>query len=143
MALTPIDGGDGHVPEPDWAALFDDELDRATASDLWGLLVRELRDAGTLASANGHTVKRLVLAYVNHDIAARRIAEQGAIIKAKRTAMPAYNPWWTILQQASTQATQLEAELCITPRRRAAAGKVQRKKTAARPADAYLKPVGK
>lgn len=143
MAFATIEGGDGHLPEPDWSKLFDDELDQAAATEQWGITVREMRDAGTLATVNSHQIKRLVIAYVNHDVAARRIAEQGAVIKAKRTSVPSYNPWWTILQQASSQATQLEAELGLSPRRRNAAGKVQRKKTAARAADNYLKPVAK
>lgn len=137
-----IDGGAGGVPEPDWKTLFSDELDQALASDQFGLVIREMRDAGTLASANGHMIRRLVLAYVNHDVAARRIAEQGAIIKAKRTSVPSYNPWWTILQQSSSQATQLEGELGLSPRRRSQAGRVERKKRTARAADVYLKPAG-
>lgn len=143
MSLKAIEGGEGTAPEPDWSALFDDELDRATASERWGEIIREMKDAGTLAVCNGHQIKRLVLAYVNHDAAARQIAEQGAVIKAKRTSVPSYNPWWTILQQASSQATQLEGELGLSPRRRNSAGKVQRKKTVARAADDYLKPAAK
>ena len=140
MTFAQIEGGEGGVPEPDWTALFTDELDQQLAGEQFGLIIREMRDAGTLASANGHMVRRLVLAYVNHDIAARRIAEQGAVIRAKRTAVPSYNPWWTILQQSSTQATTLEAELGLSPRRRSQAAKVERKKRTARPADAYLRP---
>lgn len=143
MTFAAIAGGDGGVPEPDWSSLFSDELDQALASEQFGLIVREMRDAGTLASCNAHMIRRLVLAYVNHDVASRRIAEQGAVIKAKRTSVPSYNPWWTILQQASSQATTLEADLGLSPRRRSQAGKVERRKKAARAADAYLKPVGK
>ena len=141
MALATIEGGAGEPAEPDWNTLFDDELDQAFASESWSGLIREMREAGTLVAANGHQIKRLVLHYVFYDLACRHCIEQQPVVKAKKTAVPQYNAWWTILTNADVRATALEAELGISPRRRAGASKVQRQKRVARPADAYLKPV--
>lgn len=138
-SITAIDGGAGDPPEPDWAMIFDDELDRAAAHEFWGFTVREMRTSGTLTAANGHQIKRLVVSYVMHDLAARRIAEQQPIVAAKRTKVPTYNPWWTILKDARKMAIADEAELALSPRRRKAGGKVSREKPRARPSDAYLK----
>jgi phage terminase small subunit len=141
MKLSTIEGGG--LPEPKWATLFSDKTDQAAAKAHWAEIVTALKEAETLALANAHMVKRLVLVRIAHDAAAVKVAEQGLVIEAKNTDVPQYNPWWIAMRQASADATQLEGELCIPPRRRASAGKVVKKKTSARAADAYLKPVRK
>jgi P27 family predicted phage terminase small subunit len=143
MSLATIPGGEGVPVEPNWSELYTDILDIGLAREDWGIVTRELSDAGTLTVANGHTVKRLVEFRVIYERAARDLAENGAIGRAKRTRVPQVNPNWTIMRQAAEQVSSLEAELCLTPRRRAAAGKVQKKARTARPADSYLKPVSK
>jgi hypothetical protein len=52
-----ISGGDGTPPEPNWRSIFTEDDDIACASVQWGLVVREMRDASTLAVANGHAIK--------------------------------------------------------------------------------------
>lgn len=139
--LIAIEGGDGKVAEPDWAQLINDELDIAATHEHWLTIAREMQEAGTLAMANAHQVKRLVIAYVMYDRAVRVICEEGPVIKAKKTRVPQYNPQWTILKDSHALASQLESELGLTPRRRGSVTKTQRQKRATKASDAYLRPV--
>lgn len=125
-AFEVIDGGG--LPEPDWSMLFADELDLAAARDQWRVIVAELRATEKLATANEHQIKRLVVSYVLYEIAARHVAEDGAVFPRKGRKQPAYNPWWAVLKDANGMASVAEAELTISPRRRNSGGKVQRKK---------------
>lgn len=143
MQLSTVDGGQGAPPEPDWAAKYTDVLDLGLAREQWRIVVSELTEAGTLVVANGHAIQRLVDFRVIYERAARDMGESGAIVRAKRSRVAQINPNWSIMKQSAEQITTLEAELCLSPRRRASAGKAQRKAKAARPADAYLKPVAK
>lgn len=138
MTLAAIPGGDGIPPEPDWTSQFTDELDIAEAHDRWGVIEREMKDAGTLAMVNGHAMQRLVEFYVEYRRAARQIAEHGTILKARRTKVPQPNLYWVIMRQADEHIRVLEAELGLAPVRRNKAGKVQRGKKAPRAADSYL-----
>lgn len=141
MALDQIEGGDGTPPEPNWRAIFGRAPDRANAAEYWRSVIVELRSAGTLAAANAHSIKRLVVAYVTYDISAREVLKSGPVIKAKKTGVPTYNPWWTTMSNAATQAQAIEKELCISPRERESAGKVQKPKRQQSAAASYLKPV--
>ena len=143
MTFPTIDGGDGSPAEPNWALTYTDELDQMDAHEHWRLVTTAMRDVGTLAAENGHAIKRLVLFYVEFDRSARQVSEQGKVIRAKKTAVPQMNLEWVGMKQASAEASSLEAELGLNPRRRNAAGKVQKKARSARPSDAYLKPVAK
>ena len=138
MALTAITGGDGRPPEPDWDAIFTDELDRLAAAEHWRAVVSEMHEAGTLAAVNAHTVKRLVLFYVEFDRSARSVAEAGKVTKTK-SGVPQLNLEWTGMKQANEACTSLEAELGISPRRRNAAGKAQKAKRGASASERYLK----
>ena len=122
-----LDGGDGVPPEPNWRSLFGRAADRAAASTYWKGIINELRSAEKLAVANEHSIKRLVVAYITYDISAREVLKSGPVIKAKKTGVPTYNPWWTTMSNADSQAAALEKSLCITPRDRGAGTKVERK----------------
>lgn len=141
--MNAIEGGNGLPPEPDWGLIYTDDLLVEAAHKHWGEVMRELRDTEKLAAVNAHQVKRLVMAYVAHDEAAAKVAEQGAVVLAKRTRVPSYNPWWTILRQSDSAASALEAELTLSPRRRTSGGKVVKRGRAATASSNYLKPVGK
>jgi phage terminase small subunit len=143
MTFPSIDGGDGVPAEPDWSLTFTDEIDQAAAREHWRMIVSAMREAQTLAPENGHAIKRLVLFYVEFDRSARQVAEGGKVVRAKRTAVPQMNLEWVGMKQASAEASALEAELGLNPRRRNAAGKVHRKAKTVRAADAYLRPVAK
>lgn len=141
--LVEVPGGDGVPPEPNWRQIFGRAADRQAASAYWRDIISEMRATEKLAVANSHSIKRLVVAYVTFDISAREVLKTGPVMLAKRTKVPTYNPWWTTMSNASSQAQALEKELCLSPRDRNSGGKVEkkaRKKTAA--AD-YLKPVAK
>jgi phage terminase small subunit len=142
MTLEAVSGGQNTPPEPNWAEIFTDDLDLAAAQEIWRGIINEMRDAGTLVVENGHAIRRLVLFRIEFDRAARNVAEQGKVIRAKRTKTPQINPEWTCMKQAGEAVADIEAELGLSPRRRNAAAKVQRAKKKATAADNYLKSVG-
>jgi hypothetical protein len=80
-----------------------------------------------------------VVAYVTFDISAREVLKSGPVMKAKRTGVPTYNPWWTTMANANSQASALEKELCISPRERGAGAVVAKKSRRTTGADRYLK----
>lgn len=143
MTLDVIDGGDGVPPEPNWRTIFGRAADRTAAAEYWRSIIAELRGAEKLAAANAHSIKRLVVAYVTYDISAKEVLRMGPVMKAKRTGVPTYNPWWTTMSNANSQAEALEKQLCISPRDRGAGAKIERKARRATGAAAYLKPVTK
>jgi P27 family predicted phage terminase small subunit len=141
MGYDPIIGGDGAPPEPDWSALFDDDLDRVSAAEHWSATIRELRAEATLTIANGHAIRRLVEFRVQYQRAARHVAEHGAILKASKAKIGQFNPYWAVMKHASDEIRLLEAELGIAPVRRSRATKVKREKKSERASDRYLNPV--
>ena len=139
-----VDGTGSLVAEPDWTSLFSDELEVAAAHEHWRILSTELRERQLLAPSNAHSLLRLIVAYISFDRASRYVAENGAVTKPKRgnsKAIARISPWFTVMREAGSDATALEAKLGLAPRDRNAAGKVDTKKPRARAADAYLKPV--
>lgn len=143
MVLDVVDGGDGIPPEPNWRLIFGRKGDRDAAAEYWRSLISELRTAEKLSAANAHSIKRLVVTYVTYDISAKEVLRMGPVMLAKRTRVPTYNPWWTTMSNAASQAAGLEKELCISPRERGAGAKVERKARKTTGAASYLKPVAK
>lgn len=143
MSFNAIQGGDGVPVEPDWSSLYVDELDIAEAHEQWGIVARELQDAGTLAVSNGHAIKRLVEFRVQYERSSRHVAEHGPVLKGKRAKVGQWNPHWSVMRQADEAIRVIEAELGIAPARRGKVTQVQRGKKKSRAADAYLKPVSK
>ena len=126
MNFHAIGGGDGIPPEPDWSLHYSDALDIAAARDEWGVVVCEMQRAETLTVANGHAIRRLVEFRIQWRRASEHVAEHGAIIKGKTTGRGGqWNPFWTVMRQADSKILTLEAELGLSPRRRAAAVKVK------------------
>lgn len=140
MTVTAIQGGDGTPPEPDWSQIYADEMDLACASEQWGAIVREMSGRGILAVENGHAIGRLVQFRVQFERASRHVAENGAILPAKRAQTGQWNPYWSVMTKADEAIRVLEAELGFAPVRRAKAAKVERKVWQARAADQYIKP---
>lgn len=132
------------IAEPAWHLLFSDPENIATATEHWRVITIELRDRDLLAEANANSVERLVIAYLIYGSAARIVAQEGAVIPPSPTntrAIARISPHWRAMCEASSEATALEAELGLAPRRRAAATKVERRRRAARAADSYLRPL--
>jgi P27 family predicted phage terminase small subunit len=140
--IITIDGGDGTPPEPSWRSLFGRAADREAASAYWKSIISELRGVEKLAVANAHSIKRLVVAYITFDISAREVLKAGPVIKAKKTGVPTYNPWWTTMSNASSQAAALEKELCISPRDRGSGAKVPKKQERTTGSARFLKQRG-
>ncbi|KQQ13287.1 hypothetical protein ASF53_14030 [Methylobacterium sp. Leaf123] len=140
MTVTAIQGGDGTPPEPDWSQIYTDEMDLAFASEQWGSIVREMSGRGILSVANGHAIGRLVQFRVQFERASRHVAENGAILPAKRAKTGQWNPYWSVMTKAEEVIRVLEAELGLAPVRRGKAEKVERKARQARAADTFLKP---
>jgi phage terminase small subunit len=99
-----LPGGEGVPPEPNWRTIFGRAPDREQASEYWKAIISEMRSAEKLAVANAHSIKRLVVAYVTYDISAREVLKSGPVLKAKKTGVPTYNPWWTTMSNAASQA---------------------------------------
>jgi phage terminase small subunit len=139
--LTSIAGGDGVPREPDWSQLFTDEFDLALATEHWGVITRELDNAGVLAVTNGHAIRRLIEFRVQYERSARHVAEKGAILAptSKKAKVGQWNPHWSAMRQADESIRVLEAELGLAPTRRGKTTKVQRGKKAPRAADDYLR----
>lgn len=134
------------VPEPHWRLLLTDDIEVSAAAEYWRLVTGEMRERNILSPANQHAVQRLVLAYINYDRSSREVAENGAVSKPKRgstRAIARISPHFTAMREAGSDAASLEAELGLSPRRRATATKVEKKARAARAADTYLRPVAK
>jgi P27 family predicted phage terminase small subunit len=136
--LTLITGGNGEPAEPDWGQHYDDDLDVALAREQWRTTLSELRGTEKLAPANAHQIKRYVMWCVQYEVAARHVAEDGAVFPRKGKKQPAYNPWFTVMKAASEQCASLEAELTITPRRRNNGGKVPKKAKRVAASDEFL-----
>ncbi|MEX6807271.1 P27 family phage terminase small subunit, partial [Pseudomonas aeruginosa] len=80
--------------------------------------------------------------YVTFDQSAKEVIKSGPVIKAKKTGVPTYNPWWTTMSNAASQAQALEKELCISPRERGAGAKVVKKQTRTTGSARFLKQRG-
>ena len=143
MQFKVVEGSDGIPLEPDWKKTLKTKLEHAAASADWTRVVREMREANTLAVANGHAIRRLVEFRIVYDKAAKEVARDGPVVKdANNLATTGvWNPWWSIMRQADDSIRTLESELGLTPRHRDKAGKVKRKAGLTRAADRFLKSV--
>ncbi|MBS7545107.1 phage terminase small subunit P27 family [Ancylobacter oerskovii] len=138
--MNVIDGTGQIVPEPHWRMLLTDDLEIDAATEYWRAVTTELRERNLLAPANRHAIQRLVLAYVIYDRSVRDVAENGAVTKPKRgnpKAIARVSPHFTAMREAANDAATLEAELGLSPRRRGAVTKVERKARAARASDEF------
>lgn len=134
-----ISGGDGEPPEPDWSMIFADQFDIEHAQNEWGLVIRELRSAETLAVCNGNSIQRLVEFRVQYRRAANHVAEHGVILLATPTGKAGrWNLFWSVMRQADNHIRAMEVELCLSPRYRSSATKAKRRMKTGRPVDDYL-----
>lgn len=144
--MEAIEGTGQIAVEPDWSLLLSDPLEVETARHHWQRITIEMRERETLAASTGHSIQRLVLAYLIYDRSARVVAEQGAVTKPKRgnpKAIARISPYFTAMREAASDAAALEAELGLSPRRRGGVTKVDRKNRKRSAAAAYLKSVEK
>ena len=140
-----IEKGNGALPkEPDWSEVYNDSDKQVGAHQYWVEIVHEMVEAGTISAVNGHAIFRVVAMRIEFDGAQLEIATKGRLITGghKKTGAQAVNSNWGCMMKSAEMLMQLEAELGLSPRRRASATKVSRgKKTTAAPAASYLKAV--
>lgn len=139
--MNVIEGTGDIVPEPDWEALFSDVLEIEHAREHWRRITTELKDRSLMSPGNAHALQRLVVAYVVYDRSLRIVAEQGAVTKPKRgnpKAIARTSPHFSVMREMASDAATLEAEFGLSPRRRSAATKAEKKSSRTRAADAYL-----
>ena len=137
-----IEGTGSIVVEPDWQSLFSDVLEIAAAQEHWRIITTELKDRQLLAAANGHSIQRLVCAYLMFDRMYREVAENGVVTKPRRgntKAIARVSPYFTAMREAGSDAAALEAELGISPRRRGDVTRAERKQRKERPSDAFIR----
>lgn len=142
MSIVEIAGTGEIVPEPDWQSLFSDVLEIAAAHEHWRRVTTELKDRTLMAPGNAHALQRLVVAYVLYDRSLREVAENGAVTKPARKnprSIARTSPHFAAMRELASDAAVLEAEFGLSPRRRSAATKVERKKKEARASDEFLK----
>lgn len=143
--MNVIEGSGAIVVEPDWQSLLDDELEIAAAREHWRIVTTELKDRYLLAAANGHSIQRLVCAYLMFDRMYREVAENGVVIKPKRgnsKAIARVSPYFTAMREAGADAERIEAELGISPRRRGGVTRAERKVRKERASDAFVGKTG-
>lgn len=132
-------------PEPAWKNLCEDKKEISEAKRHWLRIVGEMRDRETLAEANGHSVQRLVLAYLNYDRAAAKVATMGVVDEPAEDnprAIARLSIYFKVMSEAEKTAERLEAQLGLSPQRRSKVGKVTKKRERSAGADAFLGPKG-
>lgn len=128
-------------PEPDWSSIFGDELDIIAAHDYWDTIIAEMQEVGTLSLALAHSIKSLVEFMIQYNRAAQHVAELGPLLKGKRAKIGQWNPYWTVMRQASQMVSILESSLGIAPTSRKRAAPTGKTNGQKRKADAYIRPL--
>ncbi len=129
------------LPEPDWSAVYSDEVEQAGASQHWHGILSELRRLQALTAENASQIERLVHHRIVHAEAVRMVAENGAVTKpSARNAksIARVSPWWTVMREAASDCDRIEAELGLSPRRRGGVATVAPVKATRKARDEFL-----
>lgn len=132
-------------PEPKWSALCEGKVEIAAAKAHWTRIIGEMQARETLAEANGHSVQRLVLAYINYDRAAAMVAKLGVVDEPSSDnprSISRLSIHFKAMSEAEKTAERLEAQLGLSPQRRGKVAKVTKKRERSAGADAFLGPKG-
>ena len=132
-------------PEPNWRSLCNGTTEITAAKAHWKRIIGEMQARETLAEANGHSVQRLVLAYLNYDRAAANVAKLGVVDAPSgenSRAIARLNVHFKAMSEAEKTAERLEAQLGLSPQRRSKVGKVAKKRERSAGADSFLGPKG-
>jgi len=138
-----FDGTGEIVEEPNWGKLLKDRKELYAAKEYWRVITTELRERTLLSPSNRHAIQRLVMAYVVFDRSSLIVAEEGAVLPPapdNPKAISRISPHVNVMRDAATDATNLEAELGLSPRRRAGAAKVAKKDKVTRASDKFFQP---
>jgi P27 family predicted phage terminase small subunit len=131
----------GGILEPDWSRLLPESAEQEAASEHWRRVAGEMHEQEILSLANGHSLQRLVLAYLVYDRCSKNVAADGLV-----TAPSADNPksiarlsiHYKAMREAENTAERLEGQLGLTPGKRGRVGKVTKKRDRKAGADAFL-----
>lgn len=138
---APADG----VVEPNWTVLLDQKAERETAKRHWKRITDEMRERETLSASNGHSVQRLVLAYIVYDRCSAEVARSGLVEEPAEDnprAIARISIHYKVMSEAEKTTERLEAQLCLSPQRRSKVGKVVKKRERSAGADSFLGPKG-
>lgn len=133
----------GGVLEPDWARLMPDKAEQAAASEHWRRVAGEMDQLQTLSLANGHSLQRLVVAYLVYDRCSRHVAAEGLVTEPSKDnpkAIARLSIHYKAMREAESTAERLEAQLGLTPGKRGRVGKVTKPRERSAGADAFLGP---
>jgi P27 family predicted phage terminase small subunit len=133
--------GDGGVPpEPNWNKIYQHDNKLEAAHRYWVGVINEMKRAGTITCECYHSIFRLVTLRIQYDECVVDVSVNGMMADVGRE-VPGnpYNPYFTLQKQCATAIKELEAELGLSPRRRASATKVKNgEKKTGKASDSYL-----
>lgn len=131
----------GPAPEPDWKLLLPDAAERKAAAAHWRRITDEMSEREILTASNGHSVQRLVLAYLIYDRCSLQVAADGIVTDPAADnpkAIARLSIHYKAMREAETTAERLEGQLGLTPGRRGKVAKVSKKRERKAGADAFL-----
>lgn len=140
MARRPA-ATDSGVAQPDWKVLLPDAPERKVAAAHWKRITEEMADRDILSASNAHAVQRLVLAYLVYDRCSRQLAGDGIVTEPNPDnpkAIARLSIYYKAMREAENTAERLEAQLGLSPGRRAKVAKVTKKRERSAGADAFL-----
>ncbi|BBC72911.1 conserved hypothetical protein [Altererythrobacter sp. B11] len=133
----------GGIVEPDWARLLPEAAEQGAASEHWRRVAGEMDAAQILSPSNGHSLQRLVLTYLVYDRCALMVAAEGLVTEPNEDnpkAIARLSIHYKAMREAENTAQRLEAQLGLTPGKRARVGKVTKTRERKAGADAFLGP---
>lgn len=135
----------GGILEPDWARLLPEKPEQAAASEHWRRVAGEMDQQQILSPSNGHSLQRLVLAYLVFDRCSLHVAVDGLVTEPNADnpkAIARLSIHYKAMREAEKTAERLEGQLGLTPGKRGKVGKVTKQRERSAGADAFLGPKG-
>lgn len=139
MAKRPVAASG--IVEPVWKVLLPTPAERKIAAEHWHRITEEMSSRETLSTSNGHALQRLVLAYLVYDRCSRQVADDGIVTEPSADnpkAIARLSIYFKAMREAENTAERLEAQLGLSPGRRAKVAKVTKPRDRSASADAFL-----
>lgn len=131
----------GGILEPEWARLLPEAPERTAASEHWRRIAGEMHELEILSLANGHSLQRLVLAYLVYDRCSKSVAVDGLVTEPSKDnpkSIARLSIHYKAMREAENTAERLEGQLGLTPGKRGRVGKVTKRRERKAGADAFL-----
>lgn len=135
----------GAVTAPSWRDILHDAAEQKAAAAHWKRITSEMTEREILSSSNAHAIQRLVLAYLVYDRCSRQLAAKGIVDEPNPDnpkAIARLSIHYKAMREAENTAERLEAQLGLSPGRRAKVAKIAKKRERRAGADAFLGPQG-